>query len=131
MDKGEIDTIEKILETKELSSDSWKWLLQRAIGQGNQESLVLFLQQGVDLNDYEYNLLNFACRVENLSIVKLLIDAGAEVNDPGSPIFFSTIENDSVQIAEYLLKEGAALSLPNYKGETVIHEAAREQSPGI
>ncbi len=92
----------------------------KCVEAGQEEESALFLQAGFDANlkDIRGNpLLTVAVRGGNLQIVRLLLDAGADINaesgDRGYSPVMDAVHTKKTEIAAFLLERGAD---PNRKG---------------
>lgn len=107
--------------------------LIRACSEGNVTLVKGSLQKKIDLNyfDGDGTALDFACKGGFFPIVKILLDAGAEVNPKMSfgefrgkkssnPLSLA-IEGGYYEIAAYLLAHGAKPDIVNYRGMFPIH----------
>ena len=73
---------------------------------------------------YSYTPLSVACWTGNLDLVKLLIEAGADVNyDQASPYMFFPIQLANKNIAEYLLSKGADINATSVCGNSPVEDA--------
>lgn len=137
---------EKIREFNALSPDERHDELMTLIGWSNSltpegiqrknlDTLAL-LQTDLDINQPDrngYTPLTWASIVGgrgNLEFIKILIQAGANLNVPdpqmsmSSPLHFA-LANDHNEIAQLLIREGADVNQPNQYGDTPLHSAAR------
>lgn len=77
-----------------------------------------------ETNNSGNTLLRKAVVAENISLVSLFIDYGADVNrffDNGE--FSLSIADNNLNLARFLVFKGARVDLKNYRGETALHEA--------
>jgi ankyrin repeat protein len=89
--------------------------LRKAIREGSQDEVLRLLGTGADINspmgNYG-NALHFACdiRDENTTIVKILLEAGADVNGRGTGgdgALYAASEDRNVAVVQMLLDAGA------------------------
>lgn len=88
------------------------------------------LDAAIDLKDHGGKALQIAASKGNLDIVKILIDAGADINyqffhghpdDSYSPLHMAAY--GQISVVHYLLEAGADTRLKNYYGERAVHVA--------
>ncbi|HWQ03390.1 MAG TPA: ankyrin repeat domain-containing protein [Candidatus Nitrosotenuis sp.] len=89
--------------------------LLAAIRKSDAEAVKSLIAQGVNVNHkfrYDRMALSFACDRGHLGIVKMLVDAGAEVNAKdsfyGATALDWALEKNNVEVAKLLLEKGAA-----------------------
>jgi ankyrin repeat protein len=100
--------------------------LLAAIKQKDVEAVRRALATGVDLEPasglHDVNKpLAYAAAYGNLEIVKLLVEAGADLNGQvayGDVALIKADEHGNDDIIEYLIREGADVNVPNYYGVT-------------
>lgn len=67
-------------------------------------------------------------KVDNLQIVKLLLENGADVNAKNliqkSPLMIACLHNKNIDIIEFLLKHGASLNEKDLGNKTLLHLAS-------
>jgi len=103
-----------------------------AARQGDLQKLQAFLQDGKDVNAKDFKgvtPLGYAVGHDQLSIVKVLIDAKANINDvdsAGNSAVHFAAGYGKVKILEHLLARGAAVSKVNQMGLTPL--AAAQQN---
>ena len=82
----------------------------RTLGEnGNVKDMQDFLNQNGDINETDsagYTVLHYASGVENLELVKFLIENNAEAN-PVSQFNMTPLDMTSGEVAEYLKANGA------------------------
>lgn len=116
--------------------------LAEAVVNNNIDEIKKVLALGAEINntsgaDYGYTPLAFACYRKNITIAKLLIDAGADVNKLGSngetPLKMACDAYDAPpidDIVELLLKHGADPDLFNKDSDGPLHYAAMYKQLG-
>lgn len=76
--------------------------------------------------------LFIACEKSNSNLVSLLIDKGANVNEPcvygNTPLHVASAKDNS-QIVKYLIEKGAYLDLTNERNESALHKACQMNLP--
>lgn len=95
------------------------------------ENVVYLIKQGVDLSLWDHQLLTpllVGCALQNLNLIRALIEGGAPINQRGtirfiSPLYFS-LETGNDEVSYTLLFNGARCDLPNRDGIYPIHIAA-------
>ena len=100
--------------------------LLKAIRQKDAEAVHEIVQLRVDLEPasglHDVNKpLAYAAAYGNLEIVKLLTEAGADLNGQvayGDPPLIKADEHENDDITEYLIRQGANVNLPNVYGVT-------------
>ncbi len=107
-------------------------LLMEAASHGGVDCVRAFLDAGADVNmrdDCGSSVLVWASGDENIETVKLLIARGADVNTAdtvaGSTALMNAAEYGEKGLLELLLKNGANVSLKDFKGNTAA-DIARE-----
>jgi uncharacterized protein len=100
--------------------------LLTAIKQKDIKAVCRIVATGIDLNPdsglHDVNKpLAYAAAYGNLEIVKLLVEAGADLNGRvafGDVALIKADENGNNDIVEYLIEQGANANIPNYYGVT-------------
>ncbi len=99
---------------------------------GHYQLAQLLIDCGIDIQSEEHNLngtvLHAAVASGSLPLVRFIVEKGANINarkqDGATPVWFAT-EADQTTIVEYLIKEGADISLATHEdGLTPLHLAA-------
>ena len=87
------------------------------------------IDKGASVHERDYcgwQPLHEACNYGNLSIVELLLDRGADINDPGGPDcggmtpLHDATQNGHVEIVKLLIARGASVSQSNKDGHTPL-----------
>lgn len=106
--------------------DSQNGELLEAIGRKDAETVRNLVGAGADLeppsNLHEVNKpLAYAAAYGNLEIVKLLVEAGADLNGQvayGDVALIKADEHDNADVVEYLIEAGADVNIPSRFGMT-------------
>lgn len=111
---------------------------EEAICLRNPTLAAYFLERGLSpnyLGASGYYLLHQAVKHESCEIVRLLIDAGANINAreqrQGLTPLHIAAEKNLLEIAEMLILEGTDINAKTYNGRSALHIAASEDCPGI
>jgi hypothetical protein len=108
--------------------------LVNAIRQHNSELVRSLVNQGCDINGELWStsfttLATIAAAHGNLSVLEILIDAGAHVDQPTiygqTPLYLAISLNHDVRVAMLLVDKGASVNTGNEHCETPLHAAAR------
>ncbi len=93
--------------------------LGSAAGAGNVEAADELIKAGADVNGGQcMTPLALAAKYGHVSMIKLLVNNGAKVNDPNDPPLHWAGE---LEAARALLDVGAKVNLPNRHGQTALH----------
>ena len=96
---------------------------------GNYQLAKSSIEKGVSVHERDYcgwQPLHEACNHGNLSIVELLLDKGADINDPGGPHcrgmtpLHDAAQNGHVEVVNLLIARGASVSRSNKDGHTPL-----------
>ena len=96
---------------------------------GNYSAAKSSIEKGVSVHERDYcgwQPLHEACNHGNLSIVELLLDRGANINDPGGPHcggmtpLHDAVQNAHVDVVKLLIARGASVNLKNKDGHTPL-----------
>ncbi len=103
--------------------------LRQAVSQGDVEQLNLHIARGVDLNKADRSKMTTlvqAILASQVEVVKVLLDAGANVNQAsalGAPLAVAA-GRAKVEIAGVLVDGGADVNAKGGSGKTALHSAA-------
>merc|ERR1719269_81194 len=104
-----------------------------AARRGDLQRLQEFLQDGRDVNSKDFKgvtPLGYAVGHDQLSVVKVLIDAKANLNDvdsAGNSAVHFAAGSGRLKVLEHLLARGAAASKANQQGQTPLAVAAQNK----
>ncbi|XP_046362672.1 putative ankyrin repeat protein RF_0381 [Haliotis rufescens] len=110
--------------------------LMLAAKYGHKELFDLLVSKGADLRLKCINgdtILHQACSVD-VEIVKYVlsqdvVDINSRGSDGMTPMLWAAVLGDTkVEVVEFLVAQGADVSLVDYKGNTILHLAADRQS---
>ncbi|XP_046577420.1 ankyrin-1-like [Haliotis rubra] len=101
-----------------------------AAAYGHSTLFEYLVKRGADLSvedDYGYNTLHSACRRGNMDIVKHvfkqnIVDINSRRADGGTPALIAAVYGHST-LFEYLVKNGADLSVEDDDGDNILHSA--------
>jgi ankyrin repeat protein len=94
-----------------------------AAGYGDAESVAVLLAAGADVNPAGTNPLIWAAGVNNLKVVKLLLEHGAKIDAKdagGKTPLMRAVENHCTEAVELLLKSGADPKIQTADGHTAL-----------
>lgn len=102
-----------------------------AISGCNLKNLQALLAHGADQNFYDNRLITplcLACETSRLDIVKILVEAGADLNqlvttDALTPLHLALVKQ-KMEIVRYLMFHGAKCDRPSADGSYLVHIAA-------
>lgn len=81
-------------------------------------------------NIFDNTVLHMACEFDDLDSVRILIEAGADINAFGvygeTPLIRGIKCGSSPELVEYLLRNGASVESKDWDDDRPIHVAARE-----
>ena len=89
------------------------------------------INKGVSINKqmWDESSLHIAVRQHNMKVVKLLLRHGADIDAPGyymrTPLMYAAMNND-IDIANYLVHEGANVMLKDREGLTALDHAKKQ-----
>jgi ankyrin repeat protein len=103
-------------------------LLMLAVRENHPELVDLFIQQRAKINARNMHgdsALRLAAYQGQLSLVKRLVEAGAQLEMEGwTPLIYATF-NGHAEVVEYLLSKGADINAVSESGMTALMAAAR------
>ena len=119
---------------KAVKQEYGAFALHKACGAGIENEVKILLKHATkedveERNGFGWSPLYYASSRNHPNIIKLLIDAGADVNgtmehNGDTPVIVAS-ENDSAEALEYLIKQGADITKTNDHGDTAIFCASR------
>lgn len=120
---------------------TWLWILSpyllflltrpRSRIEKHRETARLLTDEGTDkqaLNVHGQSPLHFAAIIDNVKVVRMLIDSGADI-DAAEPVnrirpLHNAAKNGCLNVCEFLLKHGADMDAQTARGDTALHLAA-------
>jgi hypothetical protein len=104
-----------------------KWVFTDA------ETLKTLIQSGWDIGKLGQDYLNKAVNWKDAELVRILLAAGVNVNDPskaGWPILFQAAARPgNAEVLKVLIQAGANVNVTNEVGTTALHLSARSGDP--
>ena len=100
--------------------------LSFAVRHSNVEMLKALIEAGANVNDPNYPLLHIAIRQGNIEVVRILIAAGANVNDPNYPLLHIAVRQRNKEVVKALIEAKADVNAQVDSGDTPMHIAIRE-----
>lgn len=94
----------------------------------------ILLENGADpnfSNDRGWYPLHFAIQSQNMDIVKLLVEHGANINQQdgifgNTPVFIAVSKTEGREFIDFFLNLGADVTIPNKMGITALKVANRK-----
>ncbi|XP_044585354.1 putative ankyrin repeat protein RF_0381 [Cotesia glomerata] len=131
---GNIEKIRTLLNSINISDTAWYTALKRALKYKHFKIAKLLLTNHNNVfstSDPRLNpLLHYAVKIGNLSIVKLLLERGADINaeeSNGVTVLHVAVSHQHLSIVQWLLRKGALANLkcnlPDRAGYTPLHLA--------
>ena len=106
------------------------YMLCKAAGAGRENMVEFLIKAGANVNTGQ--VLSNAAASRSAECVKLLLDAGADVNitnDDSDSALSIAVGKSSVECVEVLVKAGADVNITDYMGDTVIFQDPATISP--
>lgn len=106
--------------------------LYKIAAKGDIEKIINLLKG--DLNqlilakDFTGTLLSFACKTNNIQLIKKLLENGADANktyNKETPLLFA-YKTNNIQLAKILLEKGADVNYRLEEGNSYLHEACKD-----
>ena len=110
--------------------------LLKAADKGDVKKVSRFIKKGMDVNlsdDFGWTPLFRAAKKGHAEVVKLLLDAGAEVDKPTAgiaPLWWAA-ESGHTDAAKVLLDHGANINAPGKEGATALYTAVNFGRKGV
>ncbi|KAF2489236.1 ankyrin [Lophium mytilinum] len=94
---------------------------------GSLPCVEALLERGAKIHSGDYAPIHLASENGSIPVVRLLISAGADVNDScntwsSGPLAYA-VKRDQHEIAEFLLSQGANINWRDWEGDTALTEA--------
>ena len=106
--KSNLEMVKLLVENGADVNVSEGHALQSAINTGNKEMVKYLIEQNIDINE---GLIAACVLYKNeLDIVKLLVDNGADVNTCDGEALFCALRRGHLDIAKYLVEQGADIN---------------------
>lgn len=102
-----------------------------AARQGRSDLVEYLLKKGIDPNTIKTNSISYALSSGDLDTIKLLVEAGAELNNQSGFQFGKDIikSSETTEILEYLISKG--LNVQKYENELINWSMQKEESDWI
>ena len=112
--------------------------LRDAVSKGRDETVKSLIAEGTDvhaINVRGQTPLHLAAMTDNVDVVRMLINGGADVDvvDPGNNIrpLHNAATNGCTNVCEFLLKHGADMDARTATGDTALHLAAENRHSDV
>ncbi|KAJ3666966.1 hypothetical protein Zmor_002382 [Zophobas morio] len=120
-------------QSVDVSGEIGRQLLNHVVTNGQVQTVRWLLENGALDGDGEH-ILHYACKHQNLDVVKLLLAKGAKLNLPDAkgklPIHYAC-KNLEAEIVQMLLSSGSEVDVPDAKGRFPIHIACKNKRVNI
>jgi hypothetical protein len=130
-EEARLDKAEKAILVEHLNKELWK-----AVNRKDYEEIKNLISRGADVNakynKYTDGSMLFSTIIhggeQELKIVKLLIDAGADINEKnyGTSLLHWTSRSGNIEVVKLLLSKGADVNVVNNNGQTAYDVATPE-----
>jgi ankyrin repeat protein len=132
---GNVDTVKLMLEAKADANLGEKWRgqtpLMWAAAEKHSTVVKALVDHGADVNAKSrggFTALQFAAQQGDIESAKILLAAGANVNDAdpedGMTALLTAIGSNQTQVASLLVESGADVNVANKQGVSALHFAA-------
>ena len=130
-DSGALDVVKMLVEAGaevRAKSDDGETSFTMAAAHGHTETVCYLLGlPDVDVNHGNFNALQCAAMNGHTEVVRVLIDAGADIDikdnyDGCSPLHYAC-ESESLESVKMLVRAGAGVRATNHRGETCLVRA--------
>ena len=114
---------------KDLVNQDGSMDLHNALMFGSPDIVQILLDAGADPNSESYGKTPLMSSVLNINTAKMLIDSGANVNlqdNEGGYAMLYVIKEENYEVVEFLLEEGADVSLQADNGDSVASILQRD-----
>ncbi|MDY6783091.1 MAG: ankyrin repeat domain-containing protein [Cyanobacteriota bacterium] len=106
--------------------NSYKYAITSAVGIVPNWAYEAISHGNLDISSYERASLHDAVRTDNLKLVQLLLERGADVNamyDNYTTVLHETVRYENPKMARLLLEHGADVNVKDRESQTPLHHA--------